>query len=61
MNTESQLIENISIANKSLPDILSSEELKVYKEVLDSFNSLYKVKCTGCSYCMPCPFGVDIP
>ena len=30
---------------------------KVRKEILKNM----KVACTGCHYCMPCPFCVDIP
>jgi predicted aldo/keto reductase-like oxidoreductase len=40
---------------------LSEVDLTVYAEVIALFNSAYKIHCTGCNYCMPCPKGVNIP
>ncbi|MCI9093547.1 MAG: aldo/keto reductase [Coprobacillus sp.] len=40
---------------------LSKEELNIVLKVADTLHSRTKNGCTGCGYCMPCPFGVDIP
>ena len=40
---------------------LNEEELAIVKKVADTLHSRTKNGCTGCAYCMPCPFGVDIP
>jgi len=40
---------------------LSDKELAVYKDVAGIFRKSYKVNCTGCNYCMPCPKGINIP
>jgi len=33
----------------------------VYADVLEFVKRAYKISCTGCNYCMPCPAGVNIP
>ena len=61
MNEQSQLDENIRIASDAKPESLTVEELKVYDEVKRILSETVKVNCTGCQYCMPCPYGVNIP
>ncbi|GMO26290.1 MAG: aldo/keto reductase [Termitinemataceae bacterium] len=61
MNKMSDLDDNLQAAEKSHVGMLDDTELAVYKQVQDKFRESYKVLCTGCNYCMPCPKGVNIP
>lgn len=61
MNAESQVIENIKIASEAQPNSLTKEDLDMIDQVKQIFQKTIKVNCTGCSYCMPCPAGVNIP
>ncbi|WP_105615461.1 aldo/keto reductase [Vallitalea okinawensis] len=61
MNVDEHIEENIKVANLTTPDCMSIEEIRIVDEVKEIYKSLMKVPCTGCNYCMPCPFGVDIP
>jgi predicted aldo/keto reductase-like oxidoreductase len=60
MNTIAQIEENAAVADEAALS-LSPEELAVYGKVRDVFNAAYKIRCTGCGYCLPCPRGVNIP
>jgi predicted aldo/keto reductase-like oxidoreductase len=61
MSTMEQVVENLRIADEAEPGSLSAEEVALVEKVRDTYNSLSKVACTSCGYCMPCPSGVDIP
>ena len=61
MGEEEHIKENIRIANETLPNTLTEDELKLYDEAKEVYEDLMKIDCTGCGYCMPCPRGVDIP
>ncbi|MGB9979306.1 aldo/keto reductase [Methanobacterium sp.] len=61
MGEEEQIKENLKVANETLPNSLTEDELKLYNEVKEVYEDLMAVDCTGCGYCMPCPRGVDIP
>jgi predicted aldo/keto reductase-like oxidoreductase len=61
MNEESQIVENIKIANSARPNSLSESELQYIAEAKKALSEKLKVGCTGCGYCMPCPAGVNIP
>lgn len=61
MSTMEQVQENLRIADAAEPNSLSGEELGLIGQVKKTYADLTKVGCTGCSYCMPCPSGVDIP
>jgi predicted aldo/keto reductase-like oxidoreductase len=61
MSSMEQLKENLSLAEKAVPGMLGEKEKTVYKDVLELVNRAYKIRCTGCNYCMPCPVGVNIP
>lgn len=61
MSDEDQLSENIRIASDALPNSLTEEELQVFDRVKKIMLEKTKIPCTACGYCMPCPFGVNIP
>jgi predicted aldo/keto reductase-like oxidoreductase len=61
MNDPRQLEENLAIADKAQSGKLTGAEKDVYNQVLEVFNASYKIRCTGCNYCMPCPRNVNIP
>jgi hypothetical protein len=61
MNEEAHIDENLRVAESALPDSLTPEERVLINMARDEYKRLMKVGCTGCGYCMPCPFGVDIP
>ena len=40
---------------------LTEEELQFLKETADLMIQYPTIPCTDCKYCMPCPYGIDIP
>ena len=61
MSDLSQLDENLALAEKSEPECMTEDELKVIEKVAEIFQESYKIPCTGCNYCLPCPKGINIP
>lgn len=61
MSDEKQLEENLVYADRSHIGMVKPEEKQVYKEAKEIFDSMALVGCTGCRYCLPCPFGLEIP
>ncbi len=59
MGTMEQLEDNIHTLSNAEP--LTEEERKLFVDIKNLIESKQKSRCTGCSYCMPCPFDVDIP
>ena len=61
MTTLEQLKQNIACAEASEPGMLTPEELALFDKVRVEYKRLRPIPCTQCSYCMPCPNGVNIP
>ena len=40
---------------------LSADEQKFLMEIADDIYNLKTIPCNDCKYCMPCPYGIDIP
>ena len=61
MNGEQQLTDNLATADTTPAGTLTETEQAAYRQVVTIFRNSYKVPCTGCGYCLPCPQGVNIP
>ena len=59
MSNMEQLKENVSLFTGFKP--FNQEEHDFMLNVADLIKSKGQIPCTACAYCMPCPFGVDIP
>lgn len=59
MSTFDQVKDNLDTFNHFEP--LSPKELSLVEDVAKAIKARTKNGCTGCAYCMPCPFGVNIP
>jgi predicted aldo/keto reductase-like oxidoreductase len=59
MSNEQQLSDNLDTFEnfKALDEI----EQNAVVNAAEALKTKVKNGCTGCAYCMPCPFGVDIP
>lgn len=60
MNMEAHIEENLKIADEAYPNSLTEAEIQLVKKVEQKYRELMKTGCTGCRYCVPCPYGVDI-
>ncbi len=61
MSSPQQLEDNLVYADRSAAGMLGEEELAAYAKAKEIFDRTSMVDCTGCAYCMPCPFGLNIP
>jgi uncharacterized protein len=61
LNEEAHIEENLALAEASAPGGMSEADKETMAAVRAVYARLMTVGCTSCSYCMPCPSGVDIP
>ena len=59
MNQMSHMEENVRTFSPLEP--CTEAENKVLEEIADVMAGFPVIPCTACNYCMPCPYGVDIP
>lgn len=61
MNSMEQVQENLKIAQKADPPLLTDSELAITRQAKSIFEEKLKINCTNCGYCLPCSSGVNIP
>ncbi|MCL2634208.1 MAG: aldo/keto reductase [Oscillospiraceae bacterium] len=59
MNSNQIVESNLRSTDDFRP--LTENELTVYADIVELFRKSYKINCTGCNYCLPCPKGINIP
>lgn len=61
MTQPEQVTDNLLYADRSHVGMVTKEDRKVYAAAKEIFDRMALVSCTKCAYCMPCPFGLNIP
>lgn len=59
MSTMEQMADNVATMTDFEP--LSEAERQTLDKAVELYRKNHLIPCTGCRYCMDCPFGVDIP
>lgn len=61
MTTLEQLEENVAVASAIDVGFFSPDDYARVDAVREAYQSKLIADCTACKYCMPCPYGLDIP
>jgi predicted aldo/keto reductase-like oxidoreductase len=61
MSSMAQVLQNVDLAGEAGTNSLTEAEVGIIREVRELYRRMMKVDCTNCAYCMPCPYGVNIP
>ena len=61
MTEPEQVAQNLEYASRSSVGMVKEEEREIYAKAKEIFDRASLVDCTKCEYCMPCPFGLNIP
>ena len=59
MTYKEHLQDNLRTFSPLVP--LSGEESDFFEDVAERMKDSQNIPCTDCKYCMPCPYGIDIP
>ncbi len=59
MTSMDPLLDNINTFGHFKP--LTAEEIEFLEHMATQMKEYPLINCTNCKYCMPCPYGVDIP
>lgn len=59
MTCMEHLNDNLKTYSPLVP--CSAEEIALLADTANKREGLQSIPCTACQYCMPCPYGVDIP
>lgn len=61
MSDIKQVQDNLAYADRSAVSMLSVKDAEMFANVKHIYDTMALVRCTKCAYCMPCPFGLNIP
>ncbi|MDZ4168187.1 MAG: aldo/keto reductase [Coriobacteriia bacterium] len=61
MGSQQMVDDNCASADRSGVATLTAHELDIVEQLADVYRRRMVVPCTACRYCMPCPYGVNIP
>ena len=61
MNSIEMIDENLKTAATAHAGSFTDADFAFIRDLKAEISAKTRVGCTGCSYCMPCPHGVDIP
>ncbi len=61
MSDQQQVDDNLVYAERSGVNKITKEELELIAKIKELYAKRTVIPCTGCSYCMPCPQGINIP
>ncbi|MBI4976306.1 MAG: aldo/keto reductase [Spirochaetes bacterium] len=61
MGSPAMVEENCGYAERSGVGILSGSDMETIEKLVSTYRKKILVDCTACRYCMPCPYGVNIP
>ena len=61
MSSMDMVRQNVEYADQSGIGMLGESDLQMLKKARLEYLMKALVPCTKCRYCMPCPFGLDIP